>query len=58
MTFRPILSKVSQEIIVYMELSVEASNKPQAQQVRKCGPVETISSISTITTYINLKILE
>jgi hypothetical protein len=58
MTFRLILSKVLQEIIVYMEPCVEVSSKPQAQQVRKCGPVETISSISTITTNINPKILE
>jgi hypothetical protein len=58
MTFRPILFKVSQEIIVYMEPCVEVSSKPQAQQVRKCGPVETISSISTITTNINHRISE
>ena len=58
MIFRLILSKVSQEIIVYMELSVEVSSKPQAQQVRKCGPVEIISSISTIITNINHRISE
>ena len=56
MRFSKILFKASQEIIVCMVLFVEVSNKTQvAQQVRRCGPVETTSSTSIIISIINLR---